>query len=270
MSVSSPAPASPSGSRPATRAAVDDVARDQQPRRAGRRSRSGSAGAAAGRRTPGRSRRRPARLRACVGDLDLDPAHGQPLLRAAPAAGRRSGRARRLVSASKMTISSSRLTNSGLNDCRTTASTDSFFLSGSRVGSTRYCRAQVAGQDQQRVPEVDGAALAVGEPAVVEDLQQDVEDLGVGLLDLVEQHHRVGPASRPPRSAGRPRRSRRSRGVRPTSRATECFSEYSLMSIRTIARSSSNRKSASARASSVLPVPVGRGTGTSRSAGAGR
>ena len=32
---------------------------------------------------------------------------------------------------------------------------------------------------------------------------------------------------------------------------------YSLMSMRTIARSSSNRKSASERASSVLPTPVG-------------
>ena len=32
---------------------------------------------------------------------------------------------------------------------------------------------------------------------------------------------------------------------------------YSRMSMRTIARSSSNRKSASVRASSVLPTPVG-------------
>ena len=40
-------------------------------------------------------------------------------------------------------------------------------------------------------------------------------------------------------------------------RATECFSWYSLMSIRTIARGSSNRNSASDRASSVLPTPVG-------------
>ena len=41
------------------------------------------------------------------------------------------------VSASKTTISSSRLRNSGLNDARTVASTDSFFFSASRVGSTR-------------------------------------------------------------------------------------------------------------------------------------
>ena len=46
-------------------------------------------------------------------------------------------------------------------------------------------------------------------------------------------------------------------GGAPTRRDTVCFSWYSPMSIRTIARSSSNRKSASARASSVLPTPVG-------------
>src|ERR1700730_12505500 len=40
-------------------------------------------------------------------------------------------------------------------------------------------------------------------------------------------------------------------------RATVCFSMYSDMSIRIMARSSSKRNSASARASSVLPTPVG-------------
>ncbi len=41
------------------------------------------------------------------------------------------------------------------------------------------------------------------------------------------------------------------------SRATECFSMYSDMSIRTIALSLSKRNSARARASSVFPTPVG-------------
>ena len=41
------------------------------------------------------------------------------------------------------------------------------------------------------------------------------------------------------------------------SRATACFSMYSLMSMRIMACSSSNRNSASARAVSVLPTPVG-------------
>jgi hypothetical protein len=45
------------------------------------------------------------------------------------------------------------------------------------------------------VLEVDRATLAVGEATVVEDLQEDVEDVGVGLLDLVEEHDAVGPAS---------------------------------------------------------------------------
>ncbi len=40
-------------------------------------------------------------------------------------------------------------------------------------------------------------------------------------------------------------------------RLTECFSMYSLMSRRVIAVSSSNRNSASALVSSVLPTPVG-------------
>ena len=46
--------------------------------------------------------------------------------------------------------------------------------------------------DQHGVGEIDRPALAVGQAAVVEHLQQDVEDVGVGLFDLVEQHDRVG------------------------------------------------------------------------------
>ncbi len=52
-------------------------------------------------------------------------------------------------------------------------------------------RAQVRRQDQDGVPEVDGASLAVGQPAVVEDLEEDVEDARVSLLHLVEQDDRV-------------------------------------------------------------------------------
>ena len=46
-------------------------------------------------------------------------------------------------------------------------------------------------------------------------------------------------------------------GGAPIRRDTECFSMYSLISIRTMLFSSSNRLSASALASSVLPTPVG-------------
>ena len=48
-------------------------------------------------------------------------------------------------------------------------------------------RAEIARRDHDRVGEVDDPALAVGEPAVVEDLQEDVVDVRMRLLDLVEQ-----------------------------------------------------------------------------------
>ena len=46
-------------------------------------------------------------------------------------------------------------------------------------------------------------------------------------------------------------------GGAPIKRLTECFSIYSLISILTILRSSSNKLRAKALASSVLPTPVG-------------
>ena len=52
-------------------------------------------------------------------------------------------------------------------------------------------RAHVAGHDDDHVLEVDRAALTIGQPPIVEDLQEDVEDVGVGLLDLVEEQHGV-------------------------------------------------------------------------------
>ena len=48
-------------------------------------------------------------------------------------------------------------------------------------------RADVAGHDDDGVLEIHGAALAVGEPAVVEDLKQHVEHIAMGLFDFVEQ-----------------------------------------------------------------------------------
>ena len=46
--------------------------------------------------------------------------------------------------------------------------------------------ADVAGHDDDGVAEVDGATLAIGQAAVVQHLQQHVEHLDVGLLDLIE------------------------------------------------------------------------------------
>ena len=57
------------------------------------------------------------------------------------------------------------------------------------VGLAQVGGAEVRRHDQHGVAEVDRAALAVGEAALLEDLQQRVEHVGVGLLDLVEQHH---------------------------------------------------------------------------------
>jgi hypothetical protein len=52
-------------------------------------------------------------------------------------------------------------------------------------------RADVRGHHHDGVAEVHRAALRVGQAAVVEQLQQRVEHVGMGLLDLVEQHHAV-------------------------------------------------------------------------------
>ncbi len=57
--------------------------------------------------------------------------------------------------------------------------------------------AQVGGHDDHGIREVDDLALRVTEPTILEDLQQHVEDLGVRLLDLVEEDYGVGaPADR--------------------------------------------------------------------------
>src|SRR5262249_31460319 len=55
--------------------------------------------------------------------------------------------------------------------------------------------AEGAGHDDDRVAEVDRGALAVGQAAVGEELEQDVEDVAMGLLDLIEQEDRVGSST---------------------------------------------------------------------------
>ena len=56
-------------------------------------------------------------------------------------------------------------------------------------------RADVAGHDDDGVLEIDRAALAVGQPAVVEHLQQHVEHVAVRLFDFVEEDHAVRAAA---------------------------------------------------------------------------
>ena len=48
---------------------------------------------------------------------------------------------------------------------------------------------KVGGEDQDRVLEIDNAALTVGKPAVFQHLEEGVVDFLVGLLNLVEKHH---------------------------------------------------------------------------------
>ena len=65
-----------------------------------------------------------------------------------------------------------------------------FVVAGeANVGLTQILGTEVARHDQHGVAEVDCAALAVGETAFFENLQQDVEDIGVSFFDFVEQHH---------------------------------------------------------------------------------
>ena len=64
-------------------------------------------------------------------------------------------------------------------------------LAVGRHALEQVLRADVRRHDDDGVAEVDRATLRVGEPAVVEHLQQRVEDVGVRLFDLVEQHDRV-------------------------------------------------------------------------------
>ena len=60
-----------------------------------------------------------------------------------------------------------------------------------RAGA-QLARAGVRRHDQDDLPEVRLAAVVVGQRRVIHHLQQDVEDVGMRLLDLVEQQHRVG------------------------------------------------------------------------------
>ncbi len=56
-----------------------------------------------------------------------------------------------------------------------------------------HLTSEVRGHDDEGVFEIHRPSLTVGHPAVFKDLQEGVEDLRVGLLDLVEEHHGVGP-----------------------------------------------------------------------------
>ena len=52
-------------------------------------------------------------------------------------------------------------------------------------------RTDVRGHDDDRVAEINRTSFVIGQTAVVEHLEQDVEYIRVGFLDLVEQHDRI-------------------------------------------------------------------------------
>ena len=51
--------------------------------------------------------------------------------------------------------------------------------------------ADIGGHDQDRIFKVYGTALGVGDTAVIEYLQQNVEDVRMRFLDLIEQNNRI-------------------------------------------------------------------------------
>ncbi len=102
------------------------------------------------------------------------------------------------VSCGKTTTSSTRLRNSGRKCCL--SSSDDLVLhalvvgllvTGGREAQVEALRdvprAEVGRHDDDRVLEVHDPALGVGQATVLQDLQQRVEDVRVGLLDLVEE-----------------------------------------------------------------------------------
>jgi hypothetical protein len=95
-------------------------------------------------------------------------------------------------SALKAMVASSRLRNSGVNRRLIAASSSSVTLPRQSRCRPDCCRRpRVGGHDQDHVAEIDLLADGVRQRAVVHDLQQDVEHVGVRLLDLVEQDDAV-------------------------------------------------------------------------------
>ena len=80
---------------------------------------------------------------------------------------------------------------------------------------------------------------------------------GWAFLNFIEEDHLIGSAANSFCQPHRPLHNRRIRVARQLVRATACFSMYSDISTLKSADSSSNRNSAKALQSSVLPTPVG-------------
>ena len=55
--------------------------------------------------------------------------------------------------------------------------------------------AKVAGHHDDRVAEIHGAALTIGETAIVEHLQQDVEHIRMRFFHFIQQDHAIRAAA---------------------------------------------------------------------------
>ena len=51
---------------------------------------------------------------------------------------------------------------------------------------------KVRGQNQDRVAEVNGSTLTICQSTIIENLQEQIKNLGVSLFHLIEQDHRIG------------------------------------------------------------------------------
>ena len=60
-----------------------------------------------------------------------------------------------------------------------------------RSGLSHVPGSGIAGHDDDGVLEIDMTAVRVGQDAVVEDLQQDIEYVGMRLFNFVKQYHRI-------------------------------------------------------------------------------
>ena len=95
------------------------------------------------------------------------------------------------VRPAKGITASSRLRNSGVNmRLIASSSSPSRHVAAEADGLLGHVGgAGIGGHDQDDVAEIDRLAVVVGQLAVVHHLQQDVEQVGMRLLDLIEQQH---------------------------------------------------------------------------------
>ena len=67
-----------------------------------------------------------------------------------------------------------------------------FFCLGKIFRFQDFMGTEVTGHDDDRILEVDDPAFAIGQAAIIENLQQDVENIGMSLFDFIEEDDAVG------------------------------------------------------------------------------